>query len=162
MGNQRLEPWSNGLFAYNVLVTFTPKKAPQLRVDFIVLRLRRNPLGLQRRLQQTKSAPLSFCSRKPKLHKVLVGDASVGCTFARILTWCASSNGWPWLRAFASGLTPAISRLPKPDARPLPRLLRNELHPGGLQGLLNFPDRIHGSSNLHFSRLQPSDRSYAH
>ena len=35
--------------------------------------------------------------------------------------------------------SPAISRLLKPDAWPLPRLLRNELHAGSLQGFLSFP-----------------------
>ena len=57
-------------------------------------------------------------------------------------------------RLSASGLTPAISRLSKPDARPLPRLLRDDFHAGGLQGLLNLPYCLCRASNAR-GRFEP-------
>ena len=46
------------------------------------------------------------------------------------------------LGLFASGLTQAIACLLKPDAGSFPRLLRDELYAGSLEGFLNLPYRL--------------------
>ena len=57
-------------------------------------------------------------------------------------------------RLFASGLTPAISRLSKPDARPLPCLLRMNSTPAASKALLNLPYCLCRASNAR-GRFEP-------